>query len=47
VKELKNTKHTEAIYISIFVKILHGKCGREELDGPECEVAKFCVSWKL
>jgi len=33
--------------ISIFVKVLHGKCGMEELDDPECEVAKFCVSWKL
>jgi hypothetical protein len=25
------------------VKFLHGECGREELDSPECEVTKFCV----
>ena len=30
-----------------FREVLQGKCGREELDSPECEVAKFCVSWKL
>jgi hypothetical protein len=36
-----------AIFIYIFVKFLRGKRGREELDGPECEFAKFCVSCKL
>ena len=39
--------HTAAIYSSIFVKFLHPKCGGKELDSPESEVAKFCISWKL
>jgi len=41
------TAQATAIYIFIFMKFLNDKCRREELDSPECEVANFCVSWKL
>jgi hypothetical protein len=30
-----------------FREVFHGKCGRKGMNAPECEVVKFCVSWKI